>query len=182
MIYGKSEQFKRWYAYIDPKTCLPCKEMNGTIYEKDKVPDPHPPLHENCRCFIEAMGTILAGWATKNGVSGADYFLIKHGMLPTYYVSRVQAERLGWRPGKSLSDFAPGKMLAGGTYQNRDKKLPDAEGRIWYEADINYQKGKRNTERILLSNGGLIFVTYDHYYTFFEIVRGTDYANKNIVF
>ena len=49
-------------------------------------------------------------------------------------------------------------MLTKGVYKNRDKRLPDALGRIWYEADIHY------------SNDGLIFVTYDHYATFVEIV------------
>ena len=52
---------------------------------------------------------------------------------------------------------------------NYDLKLPVSQGRIWYEADINYTGGKRNRERILYSNDGLIFVTYDHYQTFYEI-------------
>lgn len=41
--------------------------------------------------------------------------------------------------------------------------------RIWYEADINYTGGFRNGHRIVYSNDGLIFVTYDHYNTFYEI-------------
>ena len=41
---------------------------------------------------------------------------------------------------------------------------------IWYEADINYSDGYRALHRILYSNDGLIFVTYDHYKTFVEIV------------
>ena len=40
---------------------------------------------------------------------------------------------------------------------------------ISYEADINYEFGYRGTQRILFSNDGLIFVTYDHYDTFVEI-------------
>ena len=40
---------------------------------------------------------------------------------------------------------------------------------LWYEADINYTSGYRGTERILYSNDGLVFVTYDHYQTFYEI-------------
>lgn len=55
-------------------------------------------------------------------------------------------------------------------------KLPDyyitpeqATSRVWYEADINYEFGYRGTQRILFSNDGLIFVTYDHYDTFVEI-------------
>lgn len=50
-----------------------------------------------------------------------------------------------------------------------DIHLPTAPNRIWYEADINYEFGYRVTERILFSNDGLIFVTYDHYATFIEI-------------
>ena len=42
--------------------------------------------------------------------------------------------------------------------------------KMWYEADINYTTGKRNSEKIVYSNDGLIFVTYNHYKTFIEIV------------
>lgn len=49
---------------------------------------------------------------------------------------------------------------------NRNGHLPSAPGRVWYEADINYSTGYRGVERILFSNDGLIFVTYDHYQTF----------------
>lgn len=66
--------------------------------------------------------------------------------------------------------FIPEKMIIGGVFNNTNKHLPDAPDRIWYEADINYYKGKRNGHRILWSNDGLIFVTYDHYLTFYEIV------------
>lgn len=48
--------------------------------------------------------------------------------------------------------------------------LPSAPGRIWYEADINYYEGYRGNDRILFSNDGLIFVTYDHYKTFLSII------------
>ena len=60
-------------------------------------------------------------------------------------------------------------MIFGGIYENRNGHLPMTSGRIWYEADINYEFGYRGTERILFSNDGLIFVTYDHYHTFIEI-------------
>lgn len=38
------------------------------------------------------------------------------------------------------------------------------------EADINYVTGRRNGQRVLWSNDGLVFVTYNHYETFIEIV------------
>ena len=47
--------------------------------------------------------------------------------------------------------------------------LPDLNGRIWYEADFNYVSGWRNDYRVLYSNDGLIFITYDHYKTFYEL-------------
>lgn len=37
-------------------------------------------------------------------------------------------------------------------------------------ADINYKFGFRGNDRIVFSNDGLIFVTYDHYKTFIEFV------------
>lgn len=57
-----------------------------------------------------------------------------------------------------------------GEYRNENGHLPQKAGRIWYEADINYYSGKRNGHRILWSNDVLIFVTYDHYRTFIEVV------------
>ena len=82
-----------------------------------------------------------------------------------------EARKLGWKPQKgNLSWVAPGKMITGGVYHNDDGKLPDKLGRVWYEADIDYTSGFRNESRILFSNDGLIFITHDHYKTFYEIV------------
>lgn len=72
---------------------------------------------------------------------------------------------------KKLSSVLPGKMLGGDEFKNKAGKLPSAQGRVWYEADINYTGGIRNRERIVYSNDGLIFATYDHYHTFYEILR-----------
>ncbi|OOM15886.1 ribonuclease domain-containing protein [Clostridium saccharobutylicum] len=47
--------------------------------------------------------------------------------------------------------------------------MPDAPGRVWREADINYTSGFRGDERILYSNDGLIYKTSDHYKTFTQI-------------
>lgn len=68
-----------------------------------------------------------------------------------------------------MSEFSD-KLLTKGIYRNANGHLPQKAGRIWYEADINYKAGRRNSQRILWSNDGLIFVTYDHYASFYEIV------------
>ena len=131
---------------------------------------PAPPLHLNCRCVIERLTTLLAGTATDDGTNGADWYLKNYGKLPDYYITKKMAERLGYKSYLgNLSRVAPNKMLFKGIYQNKNRHLPAVPNRIWYEADINYEFGYRGTERILFSNDGLIFVTYDHYATFIEI-------------
>ena len=111
-------------------------------------------MHYNCRCEIKALRSVKAGNATKNGNDGADYWIKCFGELPGYYVTKDFAYSVGWRDGKSLSKYAFGKRIFGGIYNNTNGHLPDAPGRIWYEADINYYEGKRNCHRLLWSNYG----------------------------
>lgn len=160
-----------WKATLDHKTCRNCKRMHGKIYWIKEVVHPYPPLHPFCRCVVEQLESIRAGLGTKDGTGGADIWLKINGHLPNNYITVREAMGMGWNPELgNLSKVAPGKMIMGGVYQNRDGHLPDEIGRIWYEADINYKFGFRGHDRIVFSNDGLIFVTYDHYKTFIEIV------------
>ena len=166
----ESEKWKMWRAILDFKTCLNCRKNHGKIYEINEVVCPEPPLHPNCRCVIERLKVLLAGTATNHGINGADWYLKNFRKLPSYYITPEQAINKGWNSKKGdLFLVCPGKMIFGGIYENRNGHLPMASGRTWYEADINYEFGYRGTERILFSNDGLIFVTYDHYHTFIEI-------------
>ena len=118
------------------------------------------------------MRTKTAGTATELGMDGADAYIVRFGRLPNYYVSFEEAEDAGWRSKKgNLNKVLPGKMIGGAIYKNKDGKLPRSSGRVWYEADINYDGGYRNRQRILYSNDGLMFVSYDHYQTFYEITN-----------
>lgn len=165
-----SINYKHWLATLDIKTCKECRSRHGHVYQIDEPVTPEPPLHVNCRCKIIPMESIKAGNATKNGNNGADYRFKYFGELPEYYVSEDELVAIGWSHGKKPSKFAPGKMYYKGIYKNSDEHLPTAPGRIWYEADINYYEGRRNRHRVLWSNDGLMFVTYDHYETFYEII------------
>lgn len=165
-----SSKWKMWKSTLDLKTCLTCRNNNGKIYSISEVASPSPPLHQNCRCVIERLKVLLAGTATNKGMQGADWYLKKYRKLPDYYITNEQAIHSGWNSKKgNLFLVCPGKMVVGGIYQNKNGHLPTAPNRIWYEADINYESGFRGTERILFSNDGLIFATYDHYTTFVEI-------------
>ena len=167
---GLSSRWKHWVTEADLNVCSDCNAQRGKIYSLQEAADPAPPLHENCRCRIETMYTVLAGLGTKDGINGADWWIKHYGKLPDYYISWDDLVSCGYKWGKPPRKYAPGMMIFGGEYRNDDGHLPDAPGRIWYKADINYYEGQRNNHRILWSNDGLIFVTYDHYHTFYEIV------------
>lgn len=168
-VTHKSENWKYWRAILDTNLCPNCSAQHGKVYAKDEQPEVLPPLHKNCRCAIIPTEAIIPGQATNDGRNGADYWVARFGELPGYYISKADIEALDWKPGKSPRKYAPDKMIFGGVYENENGHLPQVPGRIWYEADINYYEGKRNMHRILFSNDGLIFVTYDHYKTFYEI-------------
>lgn len=166
-----SKNWKTWVTVIDLRTCSICRRQNGKIYAIDEKVRPEPPIHMRCRCIIERLKALLAGTATKNGLDGADWWLKQYRKLPDYYITEQDALSAGWKPVLgNLNDVAPRKMITKGIYQNKDGRLPSAAGRIWYEADINYKWGWRGNDRILFSSDGLIFITYDHYSTFSEII------------
>ena len=166
-----SSSYKYWKSALDFKTCFNCRCMHGKIYSISEQIEPKPPLHPFCRCEIDFLQALLAGTATLKSNDGADWWLKNNKHLPSYYISKQDARNLGWKPQLgNLSQVAPEKMIFKGLYRNSNGHLPVKTGRIWYEADINYTDGFRGTGRILFSNDGLIFVTYDHYMTFCEIV------------
>ncbi|MCH5298758.1 MAG: phage head morphogenesis protein [Ruminococcus sp.] len=163
-----SIDYKTWRAVLYLKTCFNCADNHGRIFDIKDSTVMLPPLHMHCRCTLEEMEAIEAGNATNNRLDGADFELKHNGHLPDYYISSFELEELGWQIGDRPSKYAPNRILGGDVYQNRDRRLPHKIGRVWYEADINYTTGRRNLHRILWSNDGLIFVTYDHYHTFLK--------------
>ena len=97
-------------------------------------------------------------------------YLKENGKLPDYYITKKEAQREGWIAKEgNLCDVLPGRAIGGDILTNREKTLPVKKGRIWYEADINYDCGRRNARRIVYSSDGLIFVTHDHYKNFEEV-------------
>ena len=96
-------------------------------------------------------------------------YLKEHGELPDYYITKSEAKSLGWIPSKgNLCEVAPGKAIGGDIWTNRQKSLPTKSGRRYFEADLNYNCGNRNADRVVFSNDGLVFVTHDHYRNFEE--------------
>ena len=100
-------------------------------------------------------------------------YIHTYGELPKNFISKKEAERLGW-DGGSLEPYAPGKSIGGSYFGNYEGKLPKKKGRTYYECDID-TKGKRSRgpKRIVYSTDGLIYYTPDHYETF-ELLYGEE--------
>jgi len=99
-------------------------------------------------------------------------YIRQHHELPDNYITKKEAEKLGWVPAEgNLHLVAPGKSIGGDRFGNREGLLPKGKNRTWCEADINYKKGPRGADRILFSNDGLIYMTTDHYKSFTDITK-----------
>ena len=109
----------------------------------------------------------------------ADYLFL-YGELPDNFITKKEAQALGWDSSKNyVSDVAPGMSIGGDRFGNYEGLLPTKKGRQYYECDCYYEGGKRNAYRIIFSNDGLVYYTEDHYQTFEEMhptVPGTTRA------
>ncbi len=170
-LSGKSVNWKNWESKLVPTTCIECSESHGKIYDKETKEKAVLPIHPNGLCELPFMRTKLSGTVTKLGPLGVDSYLCYLKRLPDYYLTKKTAKKSGWIPSLgNLADVLPGKMIGGDIFRNDDEKLPMGTSRIWRESDFDYEKGYRNHKRVLYSNDGLLFATYDHYQTFYEIL------------
>lgn len=93
--------------------------------------------------------------------------------LPSNYVTKSEAKKMGWPDEGTLDEILPGKSIGGDKFGNYENKLPSFSGRTYKECDIDYSGGKRNAKRIVYSNDGNIYYTEDHYNSF-EHLYGDD--------
>jgi hypothetical protein len=117
----------------------------------------------------------LQAFARSHGLRDIDGFvetvteLRRSGRLPDRYVTKDEAEGLGWRPGSDLCDVAPEASIGGDRFGNRERRLPERQGRRWREADLDFDCGRRGAKRLVWSSDGLIYVTTDHYDSFTRV-------------
>ncbi|MBR2823828.1 MAG: hypothetical protein IKE24_09095 [Clostridia bacterium] len=99
----------------------------------------------------------------------ADY-LFAHGELPENFITKKEAQALGWDSRWNyVSDVAPGMSIGGDRFGNYEGLLPTGKGITYKEADCYYEGGKRNAYRIIFSSDGRVWYTEDHYKTFTEL-------------
>lgn len=100
-------------------------------------------------------------------------YLAAYDELPPNYLTKEEARELGWIASEgNLWEVAPDASIGGDYFGNFEELLPKADTRDYYEADINYEGGHRNAERLVFSNDGLYFYTDDHYESFEELEPG----------
>lgn len=123
----------------------------------------------------------LRRFAQSMGIEHVDAFvnLVRHvdanGSLPECYLTKAQAARAGWSPGRRLWKTAPGGAIGGDRFGNRERRLPARYDGRYLEADLDYDGGGRGPKRLVFVEGqprsGLIWITTDHYRTFHQVPR-----------
>lgn len=97
-------------------------------------------------------------------------YLYQFGRLPANYLTKNEAQDLGWVAQKgNLWKVTDQMSIGGDRFGNYEGLLPKKNGRQYYECDIDYNGGSRNAKRIVFSNDGLIFYTDDHYESFEQL-------------
>jgi hypothetical protein len=108
-------------------------------------------------------------YKTLEAAGEAIHSLKTKGTLPEKYVTKSAAEAAGYAPGNALENFMPGKQIGGDVFQNTTKIVPEAPGRVWFEADVGLSgrmsRAKQPGTRLLYSSDGLLCITTDHYKT-----------------
>lgn len=122
-----------------------------------------------CKVTVKGAESVRESSQYTSKAKVAEY-LNKFGHLPDNYITKKEAQKLGWDSSTgNLWDVAPGKSIGGDYFGNYEGRLPEADGRDYYECDIDYTGGSRGGKRIVYSNDGLIYYTEDHYQSFVRL-------------
>ena len=95
-------------------------------------------------------------------------YIHTYGDLPDNFITKKEAEQLGWDSKKgNLWDVAEGMSIGGDHFGNYEGLLPEEDS--YTECDVNYNGGYRGSERIIFSDDGDIYYTGDHYKSFEQL-------------
>ena len=133
--------------------------MDMLTTEADKTTVPEETVPE--KSSISEDGT----YTTKEEV--AEYINL-YGHLPSNFITKKEAQKLGWDNKKgNLWEVADGMCIGGDYFGNYEGLLPEEDD--YTECDVNYEGGYRGAERIIFSDDGDIYYTGDHYKSFEQL-------------
>ena len=135
------------------------EEAQDAEPEEPQAQEQQAPAAEESLQEIDEDGS----YTTKEDVA---LYIHIYGKLPSNFITKKQAEKLGWNGG-SLEPYAPGKCIGGGYFGNYEGMLPDGN---YKECDIDtLGKRKRGAKRLIYSDDGRIYYTDDHYESFTQL-------------
>ena len=135
---------------------------------ESQSPETQPP--ETRPSESESPAVDEDGWySSKEEVA---LYLHLYGRLPGNYVTKRDAQDKGWSGGSVERYTGKGTAIGGSRFGNYEGLLPEAEGRSYWECDIDtVGASSRGAKRVVYSNDGLIYYTGDHYESF-ELLYG----------
>lgn len=140
--------------------------------EPSVLPESAPPAGETGpqETPEETPAVTEDGWySSKDEVA---LYIHLYGHLPDNYVTKKEAQDLGWTGGSVERYAGKGTAIGGSRFGNYEGLLPDAKGRTFTECDIDtVGRSSRGAKRIIFSNDGLVYYTEDHYESF-ELLYG----------
>jgi len=163
---GIAGMFNVLDSMLDTGDTLPTEPAPapGTPDPAPEVQPGAPPADDPAAPAIDENGS----YTTREDVA---LYIHTYGRLPGNFITKKQAQALGWSGG-GLESYAPGKCIGGDTFYNNEGLLPKASGRKYTECDIDtLGASARGAKRIVFSNDGLIYYTPDHYESF-ELLYG----------
>ena len=143
-----------------PETAQPPSQTPESPDEEPSTPDEEP----------SAPAVSEDGWySSKEDVA---LYIHLYGHLPDNYITKREAQELGWSGGSVERYAGEGTAIGGSRFGNYEGLLPEAEGRTYTECDIDtVGTSSRGAKRVVFSNDGLIYYTGDHYESF-ELLYG----------
>lgn len=148
---------------VATQSAAPSDGTGGSAVEQPNAPQPAQP-------DTPAPDDDIVEGAYYYDVESVVLYLDAFGRLPDNYITKSEAEKLGWSGG-SVEHFRAGAAIGGGRYGNYEGLLPEKSGRHYTECDIDtLGRSSRGAKRLVFSNDGLYFYTDDHYESFTELV------------
>ncbi len=154
------------------RTCLSLFLFTLLLAGISRAADIQPSKSNRCEAVVHQLNQSLNPKIDEKELVNALRALneTRQKRLPAKFVTKGQARKMGWKPGRDLwsSKALVGKSIGGDIFSNREGRLPDGR-RTWREADLDYRGGHRGPKRLIYSNDGLRSITVDHYNTFTEV-------------
>lgn len=132
----------------------------------ETVGQPSVPVETTVNTETEETQSLLDPDGWYYSAEDVALYLVTYDELPDNFITKSEARDLGWEGG-SVQKYLEGAAIGGDKFGNREGILPKADGRQYYECDIDTDgESSRGAKRLVYSNDGLIYYTEDHYESF----------------